>query len=218
MPRITAPLLSFGSRGQIGKSMVFSTWKGIPYARQYVVPANPRTTKQTNNRGIWAMLNSAWLYAPAEIKGAFNAFAVGKALTGRNQFFKVNQKLLAVDPTPATVTDFIFSPGNGGGIPGSSIIVTPDDGELVVSATLPDVPEDWTLVKAIAAAFEQQDPVDPFSGKWFVATDAVTPADVIITGLTNGTLYVVGYFLEWTKPDGKTAYSISLYGTGTPAV
>jgi len=43
MSKLTGPLLSFGARGQIGKAMVTSTWKGVPYARQYVVPANPQT-------------------------------------------------------------------------------------------------------------------------------------------------------------------------------
>src|SRR5215467_10281648 len=50
MARTTSPLLSLGASGSIGKSIVFGTWKGLSYARQYVVPQNPKTTAQTATR------------------------------------------------------------------------------------------------------------------------------------------------------------------------
>lgn len=217
MPKVTAPLLSFGASGQIGNAQVYSSWKGIPYARRYVVPANPKTVKQTANRAVWQMLNQAFLYAPAAIKQAFDAYAVGKPITGRNKFFSDNQKLLAVDPKPAGVDGLIMSPGNGGGLPATNLVVTPGATVLTVSVDLPDVPNGWTLAGAVAAAIAQQAPTDDFSGKWFVTTAAVNLDAVQITGLTNGTEYVVGYFLKWAKPDGSTAYSVSLSGSGTPA-
>lgn len=218
MPKLTAPLLSMGAKGQIGKTMVMSTWKGVPYARQYVTPANPRTTKQVANRGIWAFLNAAYLYAPTQVKAAFDAFAVGKPLTGRNKFFQDNQALLAVQPTPTEITNFIFSPGNGGGLPPVGLTVTPASGKLTLTTTVPIVPAGWTLDTAIGVAIEQADPSDAFNGKWFVGTDDSAPYSVEITGLTDATEYVVGLFLKWIKPDGKVAYSVSLMGTGTPTV
>lgn len=216
MPKLTAPLLSMGARGQLGKTLVFSTWKGVPYARQHVIPANPKSTKQTANRSIWQMLNTAWLYAPTAVQAPFNAFASGKPLTGRNKFFSENQSLLAVQPTPSDITDFVMSPGSGGGLPSSSLVVTPGSLELALAATAPDVPSGWSLVAAHAAAIVNQDPTDPFSGEWFYATNAVAPYTCTITGLTASVEYAVGYWLEWTKPDGSTAYSISLVDVGTP--
>lgn len=37
--------------GQIGKVYVGGSWKGIPYIRKYVVPANPKTADQVEQRG-----------------------------------------------------------------------------------------------------------------------------------------------------------------------
>lgn len=218
MPKVTAPLLSFDAAGQIGNAQVYSSWKGVRYARRYVVPANPRTVKQVANRSVWQMLNAAYLYAPAAIKQAFDAYAVGKPLTGRNKFFSDNQRLLAADPKPAGIDGLVMSPGNGGGLPATGMSLTPASGKLTVSVTLPAIPAGWVLSGAVAAAVAQQSPTDDFSGKWFVVTKDVAVDDIEIPGLTNGTEYVVGYFLKWTKPDGSTAYSVSLSDTATPTV
>jgi hypothetical protein len=51
MAKLNAPLLSFGASGQIGKSLVFFPWKGLNVARQYVVPTNPNTVPQQDQRG-----------------------------------------------------------------------------------------------------------------------------------------------------------------------
>jgi len=48
--KLKAPLLSLGASGAIGKSMVFFNWKGLDVVREYVVPANPKTTPQTTQR------------------------------------------------------------------------------------------------------------------------------------------------------------------------
>jgi hypothetical protein len=216
MPKVTAPLLSFGASGQIAKSQVYSTWKGVPYVRRYAIPANPRTTKQVNNRSIWAMINGAWLYAPAAIRNAFNGFAVGKPLTGRNKFFQDNQKLLATDPPPADITGFVMSPGSGGGLPPSNLIVAHTANTLTLSATIPAAPDGWSITKVWGGAILNQDPTDDFSGKWTVASDDTAPYSVALTGLTNAVEYAVGLWIEWVRPDGKTAYSISISDVGTP--
>jgi len=51
MAKLKAPLLSLGAAGAIGKSIVFFNWKGIDVVREYVVPANPKTTPQNTQRG-----------------------------------------------------------------------------------------------------------------------------------------------------------------------
>lgn len=214
MAKLTGALLSMGASGTIGKTLTFGTWKGVPYARQRVIPANPQTVKQTNNRSIWSMIGQAWLYAPVAVQNAFNAFATGKKLTGRNKFFSDNQKLLATDPVATTITGFIMSPGNNGGLPPTNLVVTPGDDQLTLSADVPDAPSGWTLVAAHAAALKQQDPTDAFSGEWFYASDSSAPYSIVLTGLASAQTYVVGFWLEWERPDGSTAYSISLTSTG----
>lgn len=216
MAKLTGALLSMGASGTIGKTITYAAWKGVAYARQRVTPANPKTTKQTNNRAVWSMIGNAWLYAPAAIQSAFNAYASGKPMTGRNKFFSDNQKLLATDPVATDITGFVISPGNNGGLPATGLVITPGSSQLTVEADAPAAPAGWTLVKAHAAALINQDPTDAFSGEWFYLSDAVAPYSIVLTGLTPAQEYAVGFFLEWTRPDGSTAYSISLSGTGTP--
>lgn len=51
MAKLKAPLLSLGATQQLGKTMVFFGWKGLNVVREYVIPANPKTAKQTTQRG-----------------------------------------------------------------------------------------------------------------------------------------------------------------------
>ena len=51
MAKLKAPLLSLGAAGAIGKTLVFFNWKGLDVAREYVIPANPKTAKQDTQRG-----------------------------------------------------------------------------------------------------------------------------------------------------------------------
>lgn len=51
MAKLKAPLFSLGATGQLGKALVFFPWKGLNLVREHVVPANPKTTAQTTQRG-----------------------------------------------------------------------------------------------------------------------------------------------------------------------
>lgn len=43
--------MSLGASGKLGKVLVFFGWKGIDVAREYVVPANPKSSGQVTQRG-----------------------------------------------------------------------------------------------------------------------------------------------------------------------
>jgi len=95
MAKVTGALLSLGARGQIGKALVFSNWKGIGTARQHVVPANPQTAGQITQRtrmtdvvACWkqrvveAELRTGWNLAAslgATVQSGFNAFTSAMA-------------------------------------------------------------------------------------------------------------------------------------------
>jgi len=49
--KLKAPLLSLGAAGAIGKAMVFFGWKGIDCVREYVIPSNPKSDPQMEQRG-----------------------------------------------------------------------------------------------------------------------------------------------------------------------
>lgn len=215
MPKTNAPLLSFGASGQIAKSMVYSSWRGVSYVRRYTIPNNPNTTDQQAVRGTFGMLQSAWLFAPPEVRAPWDGYAVGKPLLGRNAFTKFNMKLLATTPVATDLEGFYFSPGSAGGLPPSGLVLTPGNDLITVAVTAPAVPDGWTLTKMWAIAIPNVSPDDPFGGVWAFNSDAVAPYSVAITGLASAIEYVAGAFLEWLKPDGKTAYSVSLSGLAT---
>jgi hypothetical protein len=50
MAKTKAPLFGLGASGQLGKAIVFGSWKGIGTAREYVKPSNPDTVPQQTQR------------------------------------------------------------------------------------------------------------------------------------------------------------------------
>ncbi len=72
MAKLKAPLLSLGASGAIGKSLVFFGWKGLDVVREYVVPANPKSSLQVTQRGYLtacvAKIHSAMVIATNEFK------------------------------------------------------------------------------------------------------------------------------------------------------
>jgi len=102
MSKLTAPLLSFSASGQIAKTMVASTWKGIPYMRKYVIPANPQTDAQQDQRGYVTSVVSAWknYYTHAVGRTAWNrsATASSKTMSGFNMFASQAIKVIKTDP------------------------------------------------------------------------------------------------------------------------
>ena len=79
MAKVTSPLFSFEARGQLGKSLVYSVWKGIKYVRQYVIPSNPDTVEQQTIRGYFSTAVTAYQAENAGTKTAWDTYAVSLA-------------------------------------------------------------------------------------------------------------------------------------------
>lgn len=206
MAVVTGPLLSVSAGGQVGKTQVYSTWRGIPYVRRYTQPSNPKTTGQTSTRSVFAWLSSVWKVAPSFLTDPWNAFATGQPFLGRNAFIGKNTKVLrpGVD-----LSEFIGSPGSKGGPPPSGMTATGGTGHVVVAVAQPTPPSGWTLSGASVAMLRQQ---DPHSGTTFVVSGGT-----LVTPFTGGTLtvpavgtYEVSAWSKWSKSDGSVAYSPSI--------
>ena len=84
------------ARGQIGKAIVFSIWKGVNYVRQYAIPSNPNTADQMAVRDIIAQASVAWkmnstvgsTQINSAYKLAYTTSAAGSAVSGFNLFIK----------------------------------------------------------------------------------------------------------------------------------
>jgi len=101
MVKPKAPLFGFGASGQIGKSLVYGSWKGIDVAREYVIPANPDSAAQNTQRGYFQTAVDEWHDATnvlsAADKLAWNRLAGVQptARSGFNEFVKryVNERV-----------------------------------------------------------------------------------------------------------------------------
>ncbi len=211
MSRVTAPLLSFGASGAIAKTQVYSKWKGRPYVRRYVIPANPNTTDQQLTRSVFAWLQNVWKFAASQVTAAYAAYADGQVMTPSNALGKINISTLR---SGSDLSTFMFSPGAKSGLAAAAIAVTPGSGQLAVALTAPTLPTGWTIDRAVVAAIRSQ---DPHSGTLYTMVsgeDASSPYSVTLTGL-GAHAYNVGGWFVFLKPDGSFAYGPSLLTTGT---
>lgn len=208
MSKVTAPLLSFGAKGQIGKTMVNSKWRGINYVRQYVVPANPNTLAQQGVRKLFAYLREMWKLAPSEVQASWNAFASGRPFLGVNKWVGENVRVLNGE---TTMDQLIFSPGARGGLPPVGVTVGPgsNPGEIVISGTAPTAPTGWTFQALCAAAVPDADPTGFFAGPFVYGEDTTSTYAITLSGLGAGTACQVGVWARWMKPNGDLAYSVS---------
>lgn len=215
MSKTIAPLISFGANGQIARTAVYATWKGIPYVRRYTVPANPRTTKQMVTRNIFAALQLMWKLAPSGLREPFEANAAGRPYTANNKFTSLNLGGVDTSSPPTSFDFFQGSPGAKGGLPPFSLILTPSSGQISAAVAAPQIPTDWSIVEAQGVAFKDQDPQDPFTGQIFYQSDATSTYALVFTGLAAATDYVVSAWFKWMRPDGTFAYGTSLTDVAT---
>lgn len=215
MAKLTGPLLSFGADGQIGKAMVTAKWRGIAYARQYVKPANPRTTAQQNNRTRFALFREMWKLAPQEVRDPFDTFALGRPFLGFNSFVGENNRLTNGE---TDLQAMLMSPGARGGLPPAGVTAGTGSGsgEIDVTITPPSqLPAGWTVTECAAAAVVDQNPIGIFSGPFVAGTDATDPYVVTLGGLGSGVACVGFGWVVYEKANGDTAYSVSLSDTAT---
>lgn len=215
MSKLIAPLLSFGAGGQLAKTAVYSSWKGIPYARRYVVPANPRTTAQQVTRNMFRTLNQIWLLMPAIGKEPWNARAQGRPLTGVNAFIQSNIRGVDTEAPPTDWGDFIGSAGAKGGLPPASLGVTPAATTLTAAIGAPAIPTGWTIEAAQGICFLDGNPEQGLVGTIQAQEDDTSTYSLVFTGLVSANDYVVSVWLKWKRPDETFAYSTSLTDLAT---
>jgi len=211
MAKTTAPLLSFGASGQIAQTQVYSKWKGRAYVRRYTVPANPNTSAQQLTRSVFSWLQAVYKFATPDLTEAWEAYANGLVMTARNAFTKLNLSQLR---TAADLNNMLFSPGALGGLPPLTITVTGGVATITVACAEPtSVPTGWTIAGAILGVIAQQDPNTGASYQASTFEDAASPFTHPFTVAAGD--YVGFAFLKWTRPDGRTAYSVSLSDEAT---
>lgn len=83
MAKLKGPLFSLAAAGKLADALVYFGWKGLNVVREYVIPTNPKTTKQTTQRGYLTAAVLAIHTAQALAADAFAELdAVAYALWG----------------------------------------------------------------------------------------------------------------------------------------
>ena len=120
MAKAKGPLHSLGARGQIGKSLIFSKWKGISTIRAHTVPSNPETPAQMTWRGAISLAMEWWNssgYTVADF-AAYNLTAQlqSRRMTGFNFFVGKMAPVILGDTYPFSVKAFTVLTNTGGAI------------------------------------------------------------------------------------------------------
>lgn len=213
MAKTVAPLLSFDAGGQIAKTQVYSRWKGRPYVRRYVVPANPDTVEQQKTRTSFKWLMEAWKFLPASATQGWLLYGDSLQITDRNAWAKANVSALRA---ASTLDPMTISPAARSGIIASAMVVTPGSGQLTVDLTAPVLPNGWSIASAYALAIPQQNPQTEANYAMVAGTDPSSAYNIVLAGLTPTEPYLVGGWFEYDKPDGTKAYGQSLQDVATP--
>lgn len=213
MARLTAPLLSLGASGSIANSLVFATWKGIPYARVHVIPANPKSAKQQEVRGIFSTLAEMWKRMPQLARDPWQNDVLGLPLTARNRHVQQNVSVL-IDET--TLDLLVMSVAQGQAIPPINETFTPGVGLITIAGETDTPPVGYTLTSMVAAVCKDGDPSPVFTTATLAEEDAETPFSVEITGLDT-VPYQCALWCKWTRTsDSKIFYSTAVRGQATP--
>ncbi len=89
MAIITFSPLVVAASGKV-KDTVFSRWKGRPYIRARVTPANPKSTGQVKQRAISTAGVTLWQNTHADLVAAWNTYASPYSISGYNASSKRN--------------------------------------------------------------------------------------------------------------------------------
>lgn len=90
MVKVAAPALSLEASGSIGKVMTFSKWKGRPYVRSLVRPANPKSGGQVGVRSMFKFLSQIWATIGAVPQATWEDRADQSTISPFNAFMSYN--------------------------------------------------------------------------------------------------------------------------------
>jgi len=183
--------------------VVAAKWKGRPYFRRRVTPANPNTTAQQATRAAMTICTGSWKSFVAKVKTSWTVPAAAYGISGFNGFTKANmteeiagnwEHYTSADLTREAVTTVAAAAG-----------IAPGDIDVT-----------WAQGSASATDIMHIAYRTPEGATVTVATDAgtLTPAGTYtISGLTPGATYVVYV----TNRNAADKFAASSYTTAAAA-
>src|SRR5215213_8906421 len=105
MPTVNGALFSLEASGQLGKAIVYSSWKGRSYVRAYTVPENPRSMAQIFQRAALANLSKWWGALITANKTAYEDLAAAGNYSTFNAYAKYNLDRESINVAPIGAPD-----------------------------------------------------------------------------------------------------------------
>jgi hypothetical protein len=90
MVKLAGPMMSLEASGTIANAITFAKWKGRPYARQRVIPTNPKSVKQVSVRAMMTFLTQYWASQTAPNKATWDVAAKAAAISTFNAYVAAN--------------------------------------------------------------------------------------------------------------------------------
>ena len=197
MATVKRPVESGSASGSIGKDLVYAKWRGIPYVRSHVIPANPRTVEQVKTRSVFTWLNAFAKAVPPPFWETWKERTRGEGLTYRNAFLGQNVRVLR---TATNLQAFIASSGAAGGAPPASVTASsPGPGQATIRVTQQELPTGWTIKQAYMLLVSNQDPHQAFTAVVRLALDPTAPYEQTFSNLPAGNYLAAGRF-EYGRP------------------
>jgi len=204
MARLTGPLFSLGASGTIADTLTYASWKGIPYVRTRVIPANPNTAEQQEVRGVFITLNEMWKRMPQMARDPWVYAVRGRPLTARNRHIQENIPWL-IDA--AVLNSMIFAVNLGGAI---ALATAPGvdgaDGTITCTCTPNTAPVGYTIHSCVGAAFLQGVPGDGITRTCYVNQDVAAPFALVVNVPADGN-YIFGAWPIYTRDSDGTLFN-----------
>lgn len=142
MVKLTAPLFSLGASGTIGKAVTYSNWKGRAFARQRVIPNNPKSGGQVGARAMWAFITQNWDALTSAEKATWEARAAQTIISPFNAYTSYNAKRFATFNAPSQE-----DPAAEANTPGTILTFTATGGvrEVVLDIELSVAADNWGI-------------------------------------------------------------------------
>lgn len=178
--KLQGPMMSFGASGSIGGLVTMATWKGRPYARQLVIPSNPKSANQVAFRSMFRFLSQAWGNLATIDQESWLELAQAGNYSTFNAYMRYNQDLWTRTVQPTA------NPANSPAVITDTAVITPTAGVKSISLSIaPDMgfsPWGYILYQKVGSA-----PTGIFSEVVYVIEALADPQIFNVTGLTSGT-------------------------------
>lgn len=90
MVKLKGQLLSLDAGGALAKTLIYSNWKGRPYAKKFTLPRDPNTPAQIGLRQAMTFLSSQWPSLSAAQKKTWDELAGNLKITLLDAYNSIN--------------------------------------------------------------------------------------------------------------------------------